>query len=165
MARDIAFLSDANKRIVAHSALILGTAKTSTFYGIYVKLPTAANDGPVVCVTTRNFFEPPMTYMGYAIGDDPTAVTGVAWASPYDSSGIGQPIAAAVSGELELCIAAGTIAAGDLLVIADIYGRVTNLAGAGIGAGSHVYPVGIAQGPGVANGFVEVLLSFMPFVW
>jgi len=162
----VPFLSDASVRIVAHSALVLGTGHPSTFSEQYVMLPAAANGGPVKCVTLMNFFEPPIVYAGYATGDDETAVTGVAWGGTYLGEGIGKPILGAVTGDLAMCIAAGTFAAGVVLLIADVYGRVDSLANLAasipLAPGDTIYPVGIAQSPGIVHGFCEVLLDFSP---
>jgi len=162
----VPFLSDASVRIVAHTALVLGTANASTFSAQYVKLPTGANTGPVKCVTLLNFFEPPIVYAGYATGDDPTAVNGQAWSGSYAGMGVGKPILGAVTGDVALCIAAGTFPAGVVLLIADIYGRVDSLANLAasipLAPGDLIYPVGVAQTPGVANGFTEALLDFAP---
>jgi hypothetical protein len=162
----VPFLSDASVRIVAHTALVFGTTHASTFSEQYVKLPTGANDGPVKCVTLLNFFEPPIVYANYATGDDPTTVNGVAWAGAYAGEGVGKPILGAVTGDVALCIAAGTFAAGVVVLIADAYGRVDSLANLAasipLNPGDVIYPVGIAQTPGVANGFTEVLLDFAP---
>lgn len=164
MASPIAFKSDASVRIVAGTALVLGTGHASTFSDQYVKLPAAANAGPVKCVTWMNFFEPPIIYAGYATGDDPTAVNGVAWGGTC--SGIGMPILGCVTGTMVLCIAAGTFAAGVTVLIADVYGRIDSLANLAasipLAPGDVIYPVGTAQTPGVANGFTEVLLEFAP---
>ena len=162
----VPFLSDASVRIVAHTALVLGTVKTTTFSEQYVKLPAAANAGPVKCVTLYNFFEPPIVYAGYATGDDETTVNGQAWGGSYAGMGVGKPILGAVTGDLALCIAAGTFAAGVVLLIADVYGRVDSLANLAasipLNPGDVIYPVGIAQTPGVIHGFTEVLLDFAP---
>jgi len=150
----VGFYADANKRILAHTALVQGTGTASAFHGVYVKLPAAANAGPVVCVTELNFFEP--NYFGYAKGTDPTTVTG---STPvlYDMSG--KVIAGLVSG-LTLVWSAAAISAGDLVIIADVYGRVkTN----DVAANTLVNPVGIAQhAVTAANHLVEVLLDFSP---
>ncbi len=153
----VGFYSDGNVRIVAHTALIQGTVTPSVFHGVQVKLPTAANTGPIVCVTELNFFEP--NYFSYAKGTDPTTVTAT---TPTLYTLTGKAIAGIISG-LTYCIAAGVLAAGDVVLAADIYGRVNNMANLGFGAGTLVYPVGIVQhATTAANQLVETSLYFAP---
>lgn len=153
----IGFYSDANVRIVAHAAMIQGTTTPSTFSGIQVKLPTAANTGPIVCVTELNFFEP--NYFSYYKGVDPTTITGT---TPTLYTMTGKVLAGLVTG-ITYCFAAGILGAGDLVLAADIYGRVDNMANLGLGAGTLVYPVGLAQhATTAANQLVEVQLYFAP---
>lgn len=166
----LGFLSGASVRIVAGSAVIFQSASPgpSNYFQKYVILPTAANQ-LVAGIVADNFFEPPIVYAGYATGDDPSLVNGQPWAGAYVGFGTGFPIRLSLSGETQECIAAGTGNPGDLLFIADVYGRVNNLAniiaaGASINPGDTIYPVGIAQAEYVLNGFVQVALNFNPTV-
>jgi hypothetical protein len=164
----LAYLSGVSVRMVAGSVVIFDAASPgpSSYIGKYIKLPTAANQ-QVAGIVAANFFEPPIVYSGYATGDDPTAVNGTAWAGAFATFGIGMPILLKLGGEQAECIAAGTVATGDVLFIADIYGRVNNLAnlitaGATINPGDTIYPVGVAQAAAIVNGFVVTALDFTP---
>jgi len=151
----VGFQSTDNKRYLMGTVLILDTSGSS-FNQALVKLASGANGGPIAGVTVENFVEP--NYYSYATGDDPTAING-STPTGYDISK-SKPVALAIeAGSVVLCLCAGTVAAGDLLLIGDAYGRVDNLANLSIAKDTVINPVGVAQSPGVVNAFVEVRLS------
>jgi hypothetical protein len=150
----LGFRSDANVRIYKFTALVKSTANTSNQQHRYAALPGASNAAGVLGVSVEHFVEP-----NYFVpeGTNPTTVTGT---TPvlYDMEG--RALTLQVNG-VARCLAAGAVNQGDLLVIADAYGRVNNTANLSISAGTKVYPVGIAQNQtSDANDVVEVLLAF-----
>lgn len=150
----LGFRSDANVRINKFSVLVKSTTNTSDQRHRYAALPGAANAAGVLGVLVDHFVEP-----NYFVpeGTSPTAVTGT---TPTLYNMQGRAMTLQVNG-VARCIAAGAVNQGDLLVIADTYGRVTNTSGASISAGSKAYAVGIAQNStAAANDIVEVLLNF-----
>ena len=61
--------------------------------------------------------------------------------------------------------AGGTINDGDVVLIADAYGRVQNATNLAIGGGTKIYPVGIARTKATAiNDVILVDLNFIPVV-
>ncbi|MGH9434846.1 MAG: hypothetical protein ACRD06_02465 [Terriglobia bacterium] len=149
----VAFRSQANVRIYKFTVLVKDTADT-TQNQQYAMLPAAANAAGVLGVLTEHFVEP-----NYFVpqATNPTTVTGT---TPVLYNLAGRGMALQVNG-LARCLAAGAVNQGDLLVIADAYGRVTNTTGAGLAAGTKTYAVGSAQNSTQnANDVVEVLLNF-----
>lgn len=151
----VAFRAQQNQRIYKFTALVKDTADT-TQNQQYAGLPAGANTPGVLGVLTEHFVEP-----NYFVpqGTNPTTVTGTV---PVLYSLAGRGLTLQVNG-IARCLAAGAVNQGDLLVIADNYGRVNNTANLTITAGTKVYPVGVAQNSTLnANDVVEVLLNFAP---
>lgn len=147
------FRAQANERIYKFTVLVKDTTDTSQNQQ-YAMLPAAANAPGVLGVTIEHFVEP-----DYFVpqGTNPTTVTGT---TPVLYNLAGRGVALQVNG-VARCLAAGAVNQGDLLVVADNYGRVTNTAGAGVAAGAKANAVGIAQNStSTANDVVEVLLNF-----
>ncbi|MGH9342787.1 MAG: hypothetical protein ACRD19_03370 [Terriglobia bacterium] len=149
----LAFRAQQNQRIYKFSALVKDTADT-TQSQLYAGLPAGPNAPGVLGVLTEHFVEP-----NYFVpqATNPTTVTGT---TPVLYNLAGRGLALQVNG-VARCIAAGAVNQGDLLVVADNYGRVNNTANLSIAAGAKIYPVGIAQnGTLNVNDIVEVLLNF-----
>ncbi|MGH9446567.1 MAG: hypothetical protein ACRD3O_12680 [Terriglobia bacterium] len=149
----ITFRAQANVRIYKFTTLVKDAADT-TQNQQYAGLPAAANAPGVMGVTIEQFVEP-----NYFVpqSTNPTTVTGT---TPVLYSLAGRGIQLQVNG-IARCIAAGAVNQGDLLLIADTYGRVNNTANLSIAAGTKIFPVGIAQNTTSAvNDIVEVLLDF-----
>lgn len=149
----VAFRAQQNQRIYKFSTLVKDTADT-TQNQQYAGLPGGANAPGVLGVLTEHFVEP-----NYFVpqGTNPTTVTGT---TPVLYNLAGRGLTLQVNG-IARCLAAGAVNQGDLLVIADNYGRVNNTANLSIAAGTKIYPVGVAQNSTQsANDVVEVLLNF-----
>lgn len=150
----LGFRSDANVRIYKFSVLVKSSANLSTQKTQYAAVPAAENASGVLGVLTEHFVEPNFFV---AQGTSPTAVTGTT-PTLYNLTNRGMTLQ--VNG-IARCIAAGSIAQGDLLIVADSYGRVASLGTSGIAAGTTVYPVGIAQhNVSNPNDVVQVRLEF-----
>jgi hypothetical protein len=149
----VAFRSGVNQRIAKFSVLTKDTTDT-TQNQQYATLPGASNAPGVLGVTTEHFVEP-----NYFVpqGTDPSTVTGTA---PVLYNLKGRGLTLQVNG-IARCYAAGAVNQGDVLVVADVYGRVNNTANLSITAGTKINAVGIAQNSTAAvNDVVEVLLAF-----
>ncbi len=149
----LAFRFKLNERVYKFTALVTDTTDT-TQNQQFCTLPGASNAPGVMGVTIEHFVEP-----NYFVpqSTNPTTVTGTA---PVLYSLVGRAIQLQVNG-IARCIAAGAVNQGDLLVIADAFGRVNNTANLSIAAGTKIFPVGIAQNTTAAvNDIVEVLLQF-----
>jgi len=145
----IGVLPDANVRMVRGAALTLPVNNTSSQTKFYAGLPSAQNQ-TCECVLVEDVVEP-----GYPLPStvNPTTVTGTTPAAPYDMRK--RSWAAARDGRV-FCIAYdGNILQGDLLIIADSYGRVQR-AGA-LASGTQANVVGRALHPSsAANDLVAV---------
>ncbi len=150
----IAFKADASKRIAKFTTLVKSSLNPSDQRNRYAAVPAGVNAAGVLGVTIEHFLEPNFFVKE---GTDPSTVTGTV---PVLYSLTGRPIPLQVNGYTKL-YAAGAVNQGDELVIADAFGRVTNIAGAGLLAGATAFVVGKAQNNTAAvNDVVEVLLSF-----
>jgi len=150
----LGFRSDANVRVYKFSVLVKSSANTSTQKSQYAAVPTGQNASGILGVLTEHFVEP-----NYFVvqGASPMAVTGTA---PTLYNMANRSMTLQVNG-VARCLAAGAINQGDMLIVADSYGRVQSLAGAGLTAGTTVYTVGVAQhGVSNANDVVQVRLEF-----
>jgi hypothetical protein len=150
------FRLSVNKRIAKYACLILDpTNSTQTSW--FCKLPTSASPGtpwtqaPLAGVAIYNFFEPNF----FAAQDtDPTTITGTTPTSPYVLGGTGVQdngpgITLQYDGEARVQLSAdGAVSDGDVLLIADVYGRVNNPANLSVSTGTYCYQVGIAIGKG-----------------
>ncbi|MDE3179951.1 MAG: hypothetical protein KGM47_09875 [Acidobacteriota bacterium] len=153
----VAFRSAASVRIYKFTVLVKDATDT-TQNQQYASLPAAGNAAGVLGVLTEHFVEP-----NYFVpqATDPTTVTGT---TPVLYNLAGRGLTLQVNG-IARCIAAGAVNQGDVLVVADKYGRVTNTAGAGVAAGGKLNAVGTAQNSTAnANDVVEVLLSFAQMI-
>ena len=153
----VAFRASQNVRIYKFTALVKDDTDT-TQNQQYAALPAAANAPGVLGVLIEHFVEP-----NYFVpqSTNPATVTGTI---PVLYNLVGRGITLQVNG-IGRCLAAGAVNQGDVLVVADNYGRVTNTAGAGIAAGGKVNAVGVAQNSTQnANDVVEVLLNFAQMV-
>jgi hypothetical protein len=151
----MSFRAQANVRIAKFSVLVKDAADT-TQNQQYAGLPSVVNSPGVLGVTFDHFVEP-----NYFVpqGTNPTTVTGT---TPLLYNLTGRAVAVQVNG-IARCYAGGAVNQGDQLVVADVYGRVNNLANLNIAAGTKIYPVGVAQNSSQnANDVVEVLLNFAP---
>lgn len=155
-------------RVAKFTALIGSSSDTTTTVGaIYVAVPTGSNQGPVKGVTTEMYVEPNQFYME---DTDPSTITGTTPAAPYTNM-LGGTSGQVVNGPTvqytgqARCYAGagGTIHDGDIVVIADAYGRVQNPTNLSIDSGTTLYPVGIARSEATAeNNVLLVDLNFIP---
>jgi len=147
----LGFRADANVRISKFTALVQSTANTSTQSQQFAAVPGAANASGVLGVTIEHFVEP-----NYFVpqGTNPTTVTGTT-PTLYNLQNRGLTLQ--VNG-IARCLAAGPINQGQLVNIADNYGRVKAV---NEGAGTTVYPVGMAlHNVTNVNDVVQVELNF-----
>jgi hypothetical protein len=153
-------------QVAKFTALIGSSADTTSTTGaIYQALPTGSNQGPVKGVTIEHWLAP-NTF--YAEDTDPTTITGVTPPSPYQTflggTNTDNGPTVQISGQARCYAGAGgTINDGDVVVIADAYGRVQNAANLSISGGTKIYPVGIARTKATAaNDVLLVDLNFIP---
>ncbi|HEV2425878.1 MAG TPA: hypothetical protein VGZ29_13700 [Terriglobia bacterium] len=147
----LGFRADANVRVFKFTAMVQSTANPSTQGQQFAALPAAANAAGVLGVTVEHFVEP-----NYFVpqGTNPTTVTG---APPTLYNLQNRGLTLQVNG-VARCIAASPINQGQLVNIADNYGRVKAVSEA---AGTTVYPVGMAlHNVTAANDVVQVELNF-----
>jgi hypothetical protein len=147
----LGFRSDGNVRINKFTALVQSTANPSTQSQQFAAVPAGANAPGVLGVTVEHFVEP-----NYFVpqGTNPTTVTGTT-PTLYNLEGRGLTLQ--LNG-VARCIAASPINQGQLVNIADNYGRVKAVNEA---AGTTVYPVGLAMHNVVnVNDIVQVELNF-----
>jgi hypothetical protein len=153
----VGFRSGVNERIAKFLVLVKDTSLTVQNQQ-YVTLPGAANAPGVMGVTIEHFVEP-----NYFVpqGTPPESFTG---STPTLYNLEGRGLTLQVNG-IARCYAAGAVNQGDMLVVADTYGRVNNTANLSIAAGTKIYSVGIAQNTTQeADDVVEVLLNFQQAV-
>ncbi len=153
-------------QVAKFTALIGSSADTTTTTGaIYAALPTGSNQGPVKGVTLDHWLAP-NTF--YPEDTDPSTITGVTPPSPYQTflggtSTDNGPTVQYTGQARCYAGAGGTIHDGDIVVIADAYGRVQNPTNLSIATGTTLYPVGIARSEATAtNNVLYVDLNFMP---
>lgn len=156
-------------RVAKFSALITDAADTTSLTGtLFAKVPTASNQGPVAGVTMEHWVEPNQFYQE---DTDPSTITGTTPASPYASllGGTGNDIGPAlqISGQARCYLtASGSITAGQLVLIADAFGRIDSAVHLAIANGTKIYPVGIARSAGATtNQVVLVDLVFLPVAY
>ncbi len=150
----LGFRSDANVRVHKFTVMVKSSANTSTQKAQYAAAPAAQNASGILGVLTEHFVEP-----NYFVpqGTNPTNVTGT---TPTLYSLTNRALTLQVNG-VARCIAAGAINQGDMLIVADAYGRVQSLSSSGIAAGTTTYGVGIAQhNVSSPNDIVQVRLEF-----
>ncbi len=145
---------DASVRVVRGAVLGPGTVNTSTQADVFTAVPTAAN-GKVLGAAAEDLFEPGFKFDSTV---DPTTVIGTAPTSPYNLQG--KRIGLVRKGRFP-CIASGAISLGDVVNIADAFGRVKTVNEA---AGTVINAVGIALTPAsAANDIVEVDVA--PYIY
>jgi len=151
----LGFRSDANVRVNKFSVMVKSSANPSTQRAHYAAVPGAPNASGILGVLTEHFVEP-----NYFVpqGTSPTAVTGTA-PQLYDLTNRGMTLQ--VNGVARCICGVAPINQGDVLVIADSYGRVQSLATSGIASGSAFYAVGTAlHAVANINDVVQVNLEF-----
>lgn len=146
----IGVLPDANVRMLRGSALTLPVNNASSQTKFYAGLPSAQNQ-PCECVLVEDAVEPgyPLPSTASPTNNPATglAVNGTTPNAPYDLRK--RSFAAARHGRV-FCIAYdGNILQGDLLIIADSYGRVQRAAALGSGVQANI--VGRALHPSTAQ--------------
>jgi len=147
----LGFRADASVRVFKFSAMVQSTANTSTQSQQFAAVPGGPNAPGVLGVTIEHFVEPNFFVPQ---GTNPTTVTGTT-PTLYNLENRGMTLQ--VNG-VARCIAASPINQGQLVNIADNYGRVKAVNEA---AGTTVYPVGMALHNVVnVNDFVQVELNF-----
>jgi hypothetical protein len=147
----LGFRADANVRINKFTALVQSVLNTSTQSQQFAAVPAAPNAAGVLGVLVEHFLEPNFFVPP---GTNPTAVTGTT-PTLYNLQNRGLTLQ--VNG-IARCIAAGSINQGQLVNIADQYGRVKAVNEA---AGTTVYPVGMAlHNVSNVNDIVQVELNF-----
>jgi hypothetical protein len=151
----LGFRSDANVRVNKFSVMVKSSVNSSTQKAHYAAVPNGANAPGILGVLTEHFVEP-----NYFVpqGTNPTTVTGTA-PTLYNLANRGLTLQ--VNGVARCICGAVPLNQGDVLVVADSYGRVQSLSAAGLTAGSAFYAVGIAlHGVANVNDIVQVNLGF-----
>ena len=151
----LGFRSDANVRVNKFSVMVKSSVNTSTQKAHYAAVPSAQNASGILGVLTEHFIEP-----NYFVpqGTNPTTVTGTT-PTLYNLTNRGMTLQ--VNGVARCLCGVTPINQGDVLVIADSYGRVQSLGSAGLTAGSPFYAVGVAlHGAANVNDVVQVNLGF-----
>ncbi|HEV2380329.1 MAG TPA: hypothetical protein VG206_11105 [Terriglobia bacterium] len=147
----LGFRSDANIRIYKFTALVQSTANPSTQSQQFAAVPAGPNAPGVLGVTIEHFVEP-----NYFVpqATNPATVTG---STPTLYNMQGRGLTLQLNG-VARCIAAGPINQGQLVNIADNYGRVKVV---NESTGTTVYPVGMAlHNVSNVNDVVQVELNF-----
>ena len=148
-----------NKRIFKYSALV-SDAGDSSQQNVYADLPAGANAaGFMGFLNDQHFIEPGGLYF-VPQGTPPETVTGTV-PSTYSLAGRNATIVTA--GDHFAIAAAAGINEGDLLVIADSYGRLNSIVGAGIQAGTTANVVAKALTPSAeADDIIRIKVIDMP---
>lgn len=147
----LGFRSDGNIRIYKFTALVQSTANPSTQSQQFAAVPAGPNAPGVLGVTIEHFVEP-----NYFVpqATNPATVTG---STPTLYNMQGRGLTLQLNG-VARCIAASPINQGQLVNIADNYGRVKAV---NESTGTTVYPVGMAlHNVSNANDVVQVELNF-----
>lgn len=149
--RTLGFRADANVRIYKFSVLTESTANASTQAAQFAAVPAAPNAPGVLGVLVEHFVEPNYFVPQSTLPDQVTGTT----PTLYNLENRGLTLQ--VNG-VARCIAAGPINQGQLVNVADAFGRVKAV---NEPAGTTVYPVGMAQNNVTnINDVVFVLLNF-----
>jgi hypothetical protein len=151
----LGFRSDANVRVNKFSVMVKSSANTSTQKAHYAAVPGGQNASGVLGVLTEHFVEP-----NYFVpqGTSPTTVTGT---TPllYNLTNHGMTLQ--VNGVARCICGVTPINQGDVLIVADNYGRVQSLATSGLASNTAFYAVGTAlHGVTNVNDIVQVNLEF-----
>ena len=147
---------DANVRAVRGTIMSLPSVNTSSESDFYVGLPTGSNV-KALGVLMQDVVEPGNTITSET---DPSTVTGTTPPAPFLSNGRAWALCTLAS-EVEAIAADTTFAAEDLLIIADVYGRVTKCPAT---VGTTYYVVGAAKYAAAAAN-QRVRIAFDPFVY
>lgn len=130
---DKSYRNDANVRILKYTALVIGATNGAGYAGV----PTAANAGKLVGIAKEDIFEPGVAPWS---GGQAQITSGQAPSAGAPSLQ-GRSIQVAKEGIVR-CIAAGAIAAGDWVNVADNQGRVKTVNEV---AGTLVNVIGLAE--------------------
>lgn len=141
---------------VAKYAVLLNDPTDTTQAKWYASIPGSVTpwlSASVAGVAIENYYEPNFFTAEDA---DPSTVTGTTPNAPYTLGGTtqqdaGPGLTVQYTGTARVqANGSGTINSGDLLVVADQYGRVNNPVNLGITTGTLVFQVGIAKGKATA---------------
>jgi hypothetical protein len=164
----LGFRADANVRIYKYTVMVKSAANVTDQNTIYAAVPAAKNAPGVLGVTVEHFVEPnffiPQPSGTPGSGTNyPENITGGTPSSPYVLTGRGLTLQ--VNGVCRCIAGVAGIAQGEIVIVADAYGRVIPLSAAGLSPGDPYYQVGMAEN-GVSNldDVVQVLLNFAPGV-
>jgi hypothetical protein len=148
-------LLDSNVRVLRGTAMTTPTTNTSDQVHFFVAVPSAQNQ-KCEGVMVEDAVE---TGYPLAATANPTTVTGTTPASPYDLRK--RSWALARHGRVWCIAYDGNIVQGDLLIIADAYGRVQRSTGV-IGSGQEANLVGRAlNNSNAANDLIQVDLELV----
>lgn len=146
-----------NKRIFKYTALVIDAADSNQ-QNIYADIPGAANaTGFMGFLNDQHFIEPGGLYF-VPQGTNPTTVTG---SVPGTYSLAGRNATIVNQGET-FAIAAGVVAEGDLLAIADSSGRVNNMANLGLTISTANIVARALQPSTAANDLIRVRIVDKP---
>lgn len=151
----LGFRSDANVRIAKFTVLVKSSLNSSTQGQQYAAVPGGANASGILGVTIEHFVEP-----NYFVpqGTDPSTVTG---STPTLYNMQNRGLSLQVNGVARV-IATGAINQGQLVNIADAYGRVKAVNEA---AGATAYIVGRAlHNVANENDVLQLELNFAPLL-
>lgn len=141
---------------LAKYAVLLKDPTDTTQTKWFAKIPPSSTPwltAAVAGVVIGNYYEP--NYFS-AEDTDPSTITGTTPTSPYVLGGTGVQdngpgVTVQYTGTARVQVnGSGTVLDGDLLVVADQYGRVNNPVNLGITSGTLVYQVGYAKGKATA---------------
>ena len=157
----LGFRADANVRIYSGTVMVKSTVNASTQTGIYAKVPTGANAAGILGVLDGHFIEPnfriPQPSGTAGSGTNfPENITGT---TPATYNLQGKEMTLQLNGMARCISGTTTINQGDILIVADAYGRVKPLAG--LASGTYFYAVGYAEfGTTTLDDIVQVALDF-----
>jgi hypothetical protein len=159
----LGFKTDANVRVHKFTAMVKSTVNASVQTDHFAKVPTGANAAGILGVSVDHFVEPNY-FVGQPVGSPgagtnyPENVTG---STPATYSLLGKPIALQVNGVARCISGVSSISQGDILIIADAYGRVKPFLSSDFGSGQPYHAIGYAQhGVSSLDAIVLVLLDF-----
>jgi hypothetical protein len=159
----LGFKADANVRVHKFTVMVKSTANASPQTDWYAKVPAGANAAGILGVSVDHFVEPNY-FVGQPVGTPgsgsnyPENVTG---STPATYNLAGKPIALQVNGVARCISGVASIAQGDIIVIADAYGRVKPFTSSDFASGQKYSAVGYAQhAVSSVDAIVQVLLDF-----
>ena len=156
----LGFRADANVRIYKYTVMTKSVAQATTQNAIYAAVPTGANAVPLGVLVDHfhepNYFIPQPSGTAGSGTNYPENITGTTPASPYNLAG--RELTLQLNG-VARCIAASAIAQGDVVIVADAFGRVKKLGG--LASGTYYNAVGYAQN--AVSGLDQILLVALDF--